>query len=92
MMPDPYTLAFLSNLGPAEMIVIGILALLIFGRRLPEVGRSVGRSIVEFKKGLRDAETDVKSIGGDIDKAATPKRDKDAQAAAEINDPKASDA
>ncbi len=35
-----------------EMMIILALGLLIFGRRLPEVGRSLGRTIVEFKKGM----------------------------------------
>lgn len=52
--------------GPPEMIVIGVVALVIFGRRLPDVARSMGRSIVEFKKGLKD-------VHDDIDHAATPK-------------------
>lgn len=52
-------LAFLQNIGLPEMIVIGLIALLLFGRRLPEVGRSLGKGIVEFKKGLRDIEDDV---------------------------------
>ncbi|MDG2292685.1 MAG: twin-arginine translocase TatA/TatE family subunit [Phycisphaerales bacterium] len=45
--------------GPTELIIILIIGLLIFGRRLPEVGRSVGRSIVEFKKGVKGIEDDV---------------------------------
>ena len=40
------------NLGPMELILIMGLGVLLFGKRLPEVGRSLGRGIVEFKKGL----------------------------------------
>jgi len=44
------------NLGPMEMIVVMGVAVLLFGKRLPEVGRSLGKGIVEFKKGLRGIE------------------------------------
>lgn len=47
------------GMGPTEMIVIGLVAMLFFGKRLPDVGRGLGRSISEFKKGMREAETDV---------------------------------
>jgi sec-independent protein translocase protein TatA len=46
-------------LGMQEMMVLAILGLLIFGKRLPEVGKSLGKSIVEFKKGLNGIEDDV---------------------------------
>jgi sec-independent protein translocase protein TatA len=46
------------NLGPVEVIVILLVALLVFGRRLPEVARGLGQGLVEFRKGLRD-EPDV---------------------------------
>ena len=45
--------------GGWEWIVIVIIALLIFGRRLPDVARSVGKSIVEFKKGIKDVKEDI---------------------------------
>ncbi len=45
--------------GGTEWIVILVVGLLIFGRRLPEVGKSLGRSIVEFKKGVKGIESEV---------------------------------
>lgn len=41
----------MGNFGPAEMLVIGVFALLVFGpQRLPEIARSIGKAIREFKK------------------------------------------
>jgi sec-independent protein translocase protein TatA len=47
--------------GPLEMVILAGLGLLIFGKRLPEVGRSVGKTIVEFKKGMREVEEELKN-------------------------------
>ncbi len=55
------SLAFLNNLGGWEMIIILLIALLLFGRRLPEVGKSLGKGIVEFKKGLKGIEEDIET-------------------------------
>jgi sec-independent protein translocase protein TatA len=44
-----------------ELIVIAAIALLLFGKRLPEVGRSLGRGIVEFKKGLKGIDEEVEA-------------------------------
>ncbi|MFH1731980.1 MAG: twin-arginine translocase TatA/TatE family subunit [Planctomycetota bacterium] len=52
-------LAFLGLPGGGEWIIILIIALLVFGPRLPAVMRSIGKGVVEFKKGLRDVEDDV---------------------------------
>ncbi len=57
------TLAFIGNLGWPEILIIMVIMLILFGRRLPEVGRSLGKGIVEFKKGVKgiDEEVDQRS-------------------------------
>ncbi len=43
------------NIGPTELIVILLIALIVFGpKRLPEVGRTVGKSLREFRKASQD--------------------------------------
>ncbi len=68
MVIENQILAFLPSLGPAELVVIALIALLIFGRRLPEVGRSLGKSFVEFKKGLKDTSSELREIKSDVEK------------------------
>ncbi len=54
------TLGFIfQGFGMWEAIVLGLLGVLIFGKRLPEVGKSIGKGIVEFKKGLSGIEDDI---------------------------------
>ena len=52
------TLAF-GMPGWQELLILGVIGLLIFGKRLPEVGRSIGKGIVEFKKGLAGIDEEV---------------------------------
>jgi sec-independent protein translocase protein TatA len=48
------------NIGPQELFWLFLIVLLIFGaKRIPEIGRSIGRGIQEFKKGIRDVETEM---------------------------------
>jgi sec-independent protein translocase protein TatA len=61
--------------GMFEWIIIGGIGLLIFGKRLPEVGRSLGKGIVEFKKGLKGIEEEVSAVDHEIDnRPAAPRK------------------
>jgi sec-independent protein translocase protein TatA len=51
------------GIGPMEMVIVGIIALLLFGKRLPEVAKGLGKSIVEFKKGMQGIEEDIRDSG-----------------------------
>lgn len=44
------------GLGPMELAIVGVVAILLFGKKLPEVARGLGRSFHEFKQGLRAPE------------------------------------
>jgi sec-independent protein translocase protein TatA len=45
--------------GPFEMLIIAAIILLLFGNRLPSTMRSLGRGIVEFKKGVQGIEDEI---------------------------------
>jgi sec-independent protein translocase protein TatA len=49
------------GLSPAHVLIFGIIAILLFGNRLPTVARSLGRSLTEFKKGMSDLEQEFKT-------------------------------
>ncbi|MBA2226799.1 MAG: twin-arginine translocase TatA/TatE family subunit [Thermogemmata sp.] len=57
-MSTPTLLAFF-NLGGPEILLLIILGILLFGRKLPEVARSLGKATVEFKRGMRGLEEEI---------------------------------
>ncbi|MBE6426420.1 MAG: twin-arginine translocase TatA/TatE family subunit [Planctomycetaceae bacterium] len=61
------------GISTTQLLIFGVIALLLFGTRLPAVARSFGQSVQEFKKGLKDVNDDVEA---DVDPA---KKDKDAE-------------
>ena len=62
-------LGLFGTIGWQELLIVGIVMLLLFGRRLPEVGRSLGQGITQFKKGLKD-------VTDDIDYSSSSERDR----------------
>jgi sec-independent protein translocase protein TatA len=69
----------LGNIGPLEIIVVLIIALIVFGpKRLPELGNSLGKGIREFKDSVTgdnkddDADDEVKAISASQATATTP--------------------
>lgn len=51
-MTNSLPLAFISMPGGIEWVIIGLVALLLFGKRLPGVAKSLGQALHEFKAGL----------------------------------------
>jgi len=74
------TLAFFGMPGGWEWIIILVVALLIFGKRLPEVGKSLGKGIVEFKKGLKGVEDEIEGVEREVDDSIERDRRKSLEA------------
>ena len=55
----PCPIALLGDVGGGEVIIIGIIALLLFGKNLPSVSRNIGKALAEFKKSVSDASSEI---------------------------------
>ena len=54
-------LAFIGGISTNELLILGFIALLLFGTRLPTIARSFGQSVTEFKKGMKEIKDDVEA-------------------------------
>jgi sec-independent protein translocase protein TatA len=59
-------LAFFGS--PVTLLILGVLAVLLYGERLPEVARSFGKGFMEFKKGINNIQDELRNA---IDSAGT---------------------
>ena len=50
-----------GGIGGLEIVMIAVIAVMLFGSKLPEVARSVGQSYTQFRRGLNDIQTSIKS-------------------------------
>lgn len=78
------TVALLSDVGGGEMIIVGIVALLLFGRNLPTQARNIGKAIGEFKRTLSEAKTEITkemdNAAREVEKAAADAKIKESLA------------
>jgi sec-independent protein translocase protein TatA len=59
------------GLGPFEMVVIGVIAVLLFGANLPDVARKFGGSYREFRRGLNDVQQQFRVAEHEVKKTFT---------------------
>jgi sec-independent protein translocase protein TatA len=52
---------FIPGLGLPEMLALLVVGVLLFGRKLPDIGRSLGKTVIEFKKGINGMEDEISS-------------------------------
>ena len=76
------------GIGAPEMIVVGIIALLLFGKRLPEVARSMGKGVTEFKRGLAGIEEETTRSNNYREPARETSRPAAAEDRVEVTAPK----
>ena len=71
---------FEGILAPSHVLIVAVIALLLFGDRLPEVMRSVGRGVMEFKKGMRGIESAIEAAASSpstANRTSTAQNDRD---------------
>ena len=64
-------MGFLPGVGTPELIIVGIIALLLFGKNLPNVARNAGKSLAEFKKGISGFQDEMQKASRDVEKKIT---------------------
>lgn len=55
------------GLSIQELMIVGVVAVLLFGKRLPDVARKLGKSYAEFREGLHGMQSEMNSVTRSID-------------------------
>ena len=64
-------MGFLPGVGGFEMMIVGIIALLLFGKNLPSVAKNMGKSFAEFKKGISGFQDEIRNATREVEKTVT---------------------
>lgn len=62
---------FAGGIGSAEMLIVGVIALLLFGKNLPTVAKNLGKSFAEFKKGVAGFQDEFRNAANDVQKTVS---------------------
>jgi sec-independent protein translocase protein TatA len=62
--------AILGLPTPTQVIILLVLAVLLFGRNLPEVARSLGQKLAEFRRAAKSIEDEIRSVASNITSSA----------------------
>jgi sec-independent protein translocase protein TatA len=73
---NPLFAFFEGMMSPTHIILVLVVGIVLFGKRLPEVGKSLGKTLMEFKKGMKGLEDDidVSTAPPPAPRASTPQR------------------
>jgi sec-independent protein translocase protein TatA len=56
-----FPIALLDGFSPTTMIFLGIIAVLLFGEKLPDVARTLGKKFTEFRKSIQSIQDEIRS-------------------------------
>ncbi len=62
---------FAGGIGGPEMLIVGVIALLLFGKNLPTVAKNLGKSFAEFKKGVSGFQDEFRNAANDVQRTVT---------------------
>lgn len=62
---------FASGIGGPEMLIVGVIALLLFGKNLPTVAKNLGKSFAEFKKGVSGFQDEFRNAANDVQRTVS---------------------
>jgi sec-independent protein translocase protein TatA len=58
--------AFLDFLGPADILIVSVVAVLLFGERLPEVAKKAGKQFMDLKRSIQGLRSEFESAANDV--------------------------
>ncbi|WP_166830927.1 Sec-independent protein translocase subunit TatA/TatB [Thalassoroseus pseudoceratinae] len=81
-------LAQFGGIGPMEMMIVAVIGLLLFGKRLPEVAKSMGQGLREFKSGMSGFQDEVHRTAYSDSSSSSSRRPLPEEERAEVTAPK----